>query len=110
MKTCYLGIGEVVATFNLDGNGEIGDFVKMSGNGTVAVCSQTDNPIGKISSKSGDVVGIQLKGYMEGKISGTGHTLGHLKISAAAGSVAVSANGTPVLVVYKDADKIGFFI
>ena len=91
MKLSYEGIGQWAATFACTEVSE-GEMVKISGNGTVAACSD-----------GGDACTVALGGLVTAGYTGSAPTLGWCGLSAdASGGVKSNAGGRSCLVVDVD--------
>ncbi|WP_352416681.1 hypothetical protein [Oscillibacter ruminantium] len=105
MKISFEGIGQWAATFACAGVQE-GDLVKVSGNGSVGLCSAGDAFCGQTISlgRGGDACAVQLGGFITADYTGdTAPTAGWCKLSAdGSGGVKVDSTGRNYLVV--DAD------
>lgn len=106
MKVSFQGIGEQIATFEAAEGVQPGKPVKLSANGTVALCAAGDTPCGVAVNVRGGFAGVQLSGFAELPYTGT-LNLGRQSIVADAnGAVkAATSGGVPVLVVY--AESVG---
>ena len=104
MKLSYEGIGQWAATFACDDLAE-GELVKISGNGTVAACSDGEGFCGMVLSVSrgGDACTVALGGLVTAGYTGSAPTLGWCGLSAdASGGVKSNAGGRSCLVVDVD--------
>lgn len=98
MKYSFNGLGETVATFN--GSVSRGDIVTIGDNDTVAKASTDKELIGVCVSTNGDVVGIQLKGAVTLKYTGTAPMPGYVGfLTAGTNQVKVSPDARKVLVL-----------
>ena len=70
-KVSLLGAGETVVTLKADGNVNVGQPVKLTADFTAKACVDGDTISGVCVSKSGDYLGVQLRGYLNVKYSGT---------------------------------------
>lgn len=64
-QVSFEGIGGVVATFYAEESVEVGQAVKVSGQGTVAKCSAEEDFCGVVVSVSDGCAGVQVGGLME---------------------------------------------
>lgn len=104
MKLSYEGIGQWAATFACTEVSE-GEMVKISGNGTVATCSDGEGFCGMVLSVSrgGDACTVALGGLVTAGYTGSAPTLGWCGLSAdASGGVKSNAGGRSCLVVDVD--------
>lgn len=116
MSISFGGIGEVAVTFMTSGDVKKGNVVKVTGNGTVAVCGASDRFCGVVLNVSDDgYATVQLRGYMKAKYSGTEPAVGfNVATAGGADNVTVSADGEGGEILVLDIDKtdkvIGFYM
>lgn len=106
MKLSYEGIGQWAATFACGKTAE-GEFVKISGGGTVAACGAGDDFCGMVLSVSrgGDACSVALGGMVTAGYTGSAPALGWSGLAAdGAGGVKTSETGREYLVVDVDTD------
>lgn len=112
MKVSFEGIGEQVVSFAATGNVK-GNFVKMSGNGTVAACASADNFVGFCIETEGGFADVQTHGYIRCPYTGTAPAVGYSQLTADAnGKVKSAQTGREYLVLTVDttAKTIGFIM
>lgn len=82
MKLSYEGIGQWAATFACSGVKE-GALVKISDNGTVAVCDSGDQFCGQVIScaRDGQACAVALGGMVTAAYTGTAPTVGWANLS-----------------------------
>ncbi len=100
MNVSFFGIGELTATFQASGEVQVGNPVKISGNGVVEACgAANDVPIGVAVSCKDGYAGVQLKGYVR-LPAAAGLSVGWKKISLTKdGAVQAGEAGREVLVM-----------
>ena len=106
MKLSYEGIGQWAATFACTEVSE-GEMVKISGNGTVAACSDGEGFCGMVLSVSrgGDACTVALGGLVTAGYTGTAPTVGwSVLVGDGAGGVKTAETGREYLVVDVDTD------
>jgi len=86
MNVSFQGIDELVVTFQTSGQINQGDFVTLSGNGTVGPCEFGDAPVGRALNVRDGIAAVQLRGAMEAEYTGT-LGLGFRKITAQGGQI-----------------------
>ena len=84
MSVSFQGMDELVATFQTASGVTTGDFVTVSGNGTVSTVTSGDAPAGLALNVRNGHAAVQLKGYLEAEYTGT-LGLGWQDITASAG-------------------------
>lgn len=100
MNYSYTGIGEMAATFALDGTAEAGQAVKVSAAGTVAPCARDDRFAGVLISLRDGCAGVQLRGAAEFICSGALPAPGFAVLAADGdGGVYAAAAGHEYLVL-----------
>lgn len=106
-NTSYLGLAQmVVLTFLHSGlvkGTDEGKPVKISANGTVALCADGDKPAGFISAIEPDAVSVKMDGCFELVYSGSDPALGsNLFLADGTGKVKTSAGGLEGIVLSRD--------
>ena len=102
MSISFHGIGQVCATFLGSGITE-GHVVKMSGNGTVAVCGDDEDFCGVAVCCKDDACTVQVEGFSTANYSGSSPALGWTALSANGnGGVKAAESGRSYLVVGVD--------
>lgn len=81
MSVSFEGVGQVCATF-LGGKLTEGQVVKLTGSGTVGVCSAGDSFIGATLCCKDDVCTVQVGGFVTVSYSGTAPTVGWCALTA----------------------------
>ena len=112
MKVSFEGIGEQVVSFAAAGNVK-GNFVKMSGNGTVAPCASADNFMGFCLDAEGGFADVQTHGYICCPYTGTAPAVGYSQLAADVnGKVKSAQTGREYLVLTVDtnAKTLGFIM
>ncbi len=111
MNVNFNGYGENVVTFSADESiTEAGVPVKMSADGTVAVCESGEAFCGVCVGVRNGYAAVQLSGYVtmnaDSKIA-----VGYKSLAASSdGAVAVNTAGREYLVVDSSADSVGFIL
>lgn len=100
MNVSFNGIGEVTATFEVNGSVKPGQAVKLVGNGKVGACSTAkDVPAGMVVKVQDGYAAVQVKGYMK-LPAAAGLAVGYQMVSTtAAGAVQSGTEGRPALVL-----------
>ncbi len=103
MSTSVSGIGELVATFQVEDTIALGDLVVLSDQQTVKKAQAEEELIGVCVSINGNYAGIQLKGGTVLNCQDTSLTVGYhpLKVLAE-NNIAKADNGAHHLVVRVD--------
>lgn len=115
-KVSFEGYNENCLTFNKAEGSAIkkGDFVSLSGNGTVTVAAANSDIIGYCVDVDGDYVTVQTQGYIKAApASGESISLGYTSITVNANQeIIASTNARKVLVVDVDMPgrAIGFIL
>lgn len=103
MSISFKGFNEQVITFATETELEVGTLVKMSSSATVEKCKGNDLFIGVVVSSNGNIVAVQVCGYISVPYSGTAPALGITALSAAdEKTVATDGNGRTVTVIELD--------
>lgn len=93
MSNSYKGFNNQILTFKKGTALEVNKLATMGSDGTAVTA--TNKFIGVVDSIRGEVVGIQLEGYVEVSYSGTTPTFGRAALKADSnGSVSVETSGT----------------
>lgn len=94
MKVAFDGIGEKMVTFQVTGEVEEGDLVKISGGSTVGPCAAAgDVPVGVAQRVHDGLAAVQVGGCMKAPCA-TGTTVGFkLLASDKDGALAASESG-----------------
>lgn len=104
MKVCFEDIGHMSATFAV-ASGEGGEPVKITGNGTVAVCGDGEVFCGVMESLRGGFGAVQMHGFVTMAYSGSAPALGYTELIAnGEGGVKVASGGRKCLVVSVDSE------
>ena len=94
----FEGIGAVVATFSVEEGVKGGQVVKVTGNGQVGPCSDSDKFCGVALEPRAGIAGVQMKGFVT--VTGTGLTVGAATLAADGnGGVKSAADGVSATVV-----------
>lgn len=104
MKLSYEGIGQWAATFACSGVSE-GQTVKISANGTAALCADGEAFCGTVltAARSGDACSVTLRGMVTVPYTGTAPAAGYAGLSAdGSGGVKADAAGRSYLVAETD--------
>lgn len=111
MDTAYQGFESNVLTFYAP-DVQIGDLVKVSGEGTVAKCAAKEPFVGMAVTKRGDFAGVQMRGYMEIKASGDfAYGFAKMDTDGSNGVTANSESGAMThLVISKGTDTVGIIL
>ena len=97
-KCSFDGIGAVVATFHADEGVKGGQVVKLTGNGQVGPCGDSDTFCGVALEPRAGIAGVQVKGFMT--VAGTGLSLGAATLAAdGKGGVKSAAEGVCATVI-----------
>lgn len=97
------GIGTVVATFSVDEGVKGGQVVKVTGNGQVGPCSDSDKFCGVALEPWAGIAGVQMKGFVT--VTGTGLAVGAATLAADGnGGVKSAADGVSATVVSVNED------
>lgn len=110
MNVNFNGYGENVATFMADETVQAGAPVKMSADGTVAVCSANEPFCGICIAVRDGYASVQLSGYVtmpaKEKIA-----VGYQKLAASTdNTVAVNTSGKEKLVINSTETEVGFIL
>lgn len=97
MKVSFEGIGSMTATFEADGVAA-GDMVKVTANGKVAKCADSDVPVGVAQSIWGDVATVQIGGYVRVPCDG-GLTVGWQTVNVSGDKLKTAEEGGRGLMV-----------
>lgn len=106
MKFSYEGIGTLCATFAAEGEIEKNTPVKITGNGTVAACSDGNAFIGVVSACRAGVATVQLKGFVCLPYTGTAPTPGLQNLVASTSGVKTGSGTDKVLITNVDTAKM----
>ena len=99
----YNQIGDVTATFRINGTVKVGDLVTMAENSTVKAATADAQVIGVCVSKNGDYAGVQIRGGVTVACSDSTLTVGYHPLKAAADNkIALGTAGAEHLVVAVD--------
>lgn len=102
-KCSFDGIGAVVATFVADEGVKGGQVVKLTGNGQVGLCGDSDKFCGVALEPRAGIAGVQVKGFVT--VSGTGLSLGAAILAAdGKGGVKTAAEGVSATVISVNED------
>ncbi len=102
MKTSFQGIGEMIATFEAGESVAVGSLVKVSANGKVDVCADTDPFCGVVVNIRGGYAAVQIGGYAQIPCTG-GVAVGYQTLCAGAdGKAKTGETGRQLLVVDYD--------
>ena len=107
MKLSYEGIGQWRATFACT-QAKVGQMVKISGNGTVEPCGDSQAFCGQVRavSRGGDACAVALEGMVSAPYTGSEPALGWATLTGGAdGTVKADPSGRSYLVV--DVDTAG---
>lgn len=97
------GIGTVVATFSVDEGVKGGQVVKVTGNGQVGPCSDSDKFCGVALEPRAGIAGVQMKGFVT--VTGTDLAVGAATLAADGnGGVKSAADGVSATVVSVNED------
>lgn len=114
MNVSFTGIHEHVATFETPSAVTAGTFVKMTGNGTVGPCADTNPVCGYVLGALPGYAVVQLSGYCKAKYTGTAPVVGHQLLAADGnGNIkAVGTGGRQYLIIDVDtsAKTVGFIL
>ncbi|MDF2567118.1 MAG: hypothetical protein K0R90_574 [Oscillospiraceae bacterium] len=100
MSISFGGVGQTVVTLECKTGISIGDIVSMKDNNEVQAAVVDEKFVGVCVSKNGTYAGIQIKGAVTVKYSGTAPTVGYQTLAAGAdNTVAVKPTGITYLVV-----------
>lgn len=94
MKFSYEGIGQWAATFACD-QVNLGEMVKVSGNGTVSACADGDDFCGMVLTvgRDGSACAVALGGMVTVGYTGTAPALGWTALAADGNGGVKSASG-----------------
>ena len=94
-KVSLLGAGETVVTLKAGGEVALGQPVKLTADHTASACAENDGVIGVCVSKNKDYLGVQLKGYLRMKFTGSlNYGWQYLTADHAGGVKAAAASST----------------
>lgn len=111
MDIRFNGFNENVVTFLCDSTAAAGKVVRMKENGTVTACAAGENFIGVCLSVRDGYAAVQLSGYVELPVSGSGVSAGYCTLTAAeSGAVKGAQAGREYLVLEKTTDTVGFIL
>lgn len=102
----FEGVGQVLATFQCQGEVKMGQVVKVSGDGTVAPCAAGERIAGVAAVVRDGCASVQVAGFVTVAASGVS-SVGWVKLSAdgAGGMKADTSAGTAYLVVSADSEN-----
>lgn len=102
MKISFEGIGEKIVTF-IGENVKVGDPVRVSGPGTVSVCSAGERFNGFVTGVNGEYAGVVIAGAVTAAYSDKAPDFGSVELCAdGSGGVKSSSSGMTCLVVDLD--------
>lgn len=113
MNVSFSGFNENSTTFNCAQNVEAGKAVKVSENGTVALCTSGDVFCGVATDVRGECATVQLTGYIRMPYTGTAPALGYTALASDGnGGVAQGEGGKLCLVTDVDTtdNTVGFML
>ena len=94
MEISFEGIGQVAATFAVDGEIQPGMTAVLTGNGTVGLGKAGDAPCGKVLSVKGGMAAVQIAGMAEVAYTGTAPIIGWGMVAAdGTGKIKTAAEG-----------------
>jgi hypothetical protein len=101
------GVGQVLATFQVDSEAIDGGVVAMTGNGTVGLGKENDLPCGVLLNAEEDGMGaVQVEGMATVSFTGEAPGAGYAALVCdGQGGVTKNANGRLCLVVSVDEDS-----
>ena len=104
MSVAFNGFNEKTLTFKTSQTIDKGTPVSMASNGTVAKTTTGNDFIGIAQSQRGDLVEVQLYGYVKSAYTSTAPTVGKTALGAngSGGVKTVSSGGTTCLVISVD--------
>ena len=108
MSISFEGIGQVLATFQVEEGAVQGGVVTMTGSGTVGTGSAGDLPCGVLLHAEGDGMGaVQVEGMATVSYTGSAPSLGYgmLACDGSGGIQAVDEGGLTCLIVSVDEDS-----
>lgn len=113
MKVSFEGVGEQILSFNKSSGVIKGSLVKLSANGTVAVCAAGSKFAGVCINADDSFADVKTAGYVELGYTGDAPTVGYANLAAAsANTVKADVSGREYLIIKVDtaAAKVGFII
>lgn len=109
MEINFNGYDNKALTFACEAGVTAGKPVKLSGSATISAAQTGESFIGVALSVRDGYAAVQLAGYTELKKNGN-ITPGYVKLAAAAEGVKAAEGGREYLVLYTDADMVGFVL
>ncbi len=111
MRVAFEGTGQLVVTFETEGEVMLGTPVVMGDNHTVKTAGKDEAPIGFVQHERQGFAAIQLQGFVDCPFTGTAPTVGWNKLSAdGQGGCQLDEQGLSRLVVWVKDDRFGFYL
>ncbi len=113
MKIDFYGFDEGCITLTTDGTFEKGDLVKIKDGETAEKCTSKDDIIGVVMHQRGDLVCVQIKGYVRTAYEGsTTLTSGYHKLTTGTNGTVTKddTDGREHLVFYTSTNEICFLL
>ena len=108
VKVSFEGIGQKVATFEVETKLEVGKVVSMAENGIVRLAKENEKFVGVVVESAGKIASVQFAGFAKLKFSGEvpQAALGWAQVCTNAdGGVKLNADGRPVLLLEIDREN-----